>query len=106
MGSTVFRNPQSLSSALAAFGMLQLKALGFLNTVWCFTLEEYNGHFFTFCRISPRPYKYLIQVIYQNNLQGLLFNLIMIIYCHVTVICCGRASKIDGLEKTLGSKFL
>ena len=22
-----------------------------------FTLEEYNGHLFTFCHISPRPYK-------------------------------------------------
>ena len=40
-----------------------------------------------------------------KNLQGLLFNLIMIICCHVTVSCCGRASKIGGLEKTLGSKF-
>ena len=67
--------------------------------IQCFTLEEYNGHFFTFCHISPRPYKYLTQVIYQNDLQGLLFNLIMIISCHVRVSCYGRASKIDSLEK-------
>jgi len=33
MGSTVFRNPQALSSALAALGTLQSRALGFLNTV-------------------------------------------------------------------------
>ena len=33
MGSTVFRNPQALSSALAALGTLQLRALRFLNTV-------------------------------------------------------------------------
>ena len=33
MGSTVFRNPRSLSSALAALGTLQPRALGFLNTV-------------------------------------------------------------------------
>ena len=33
MGSTVFRNPRALSSALAALGTLQPRALGFLNTV-------------------------------------------------------------------------
>ena len=33
MGSTVFRNPQALSSALAALGLLQPRAFGFLNTV-------------------------------------------------------------------------
>ena len=32
-GSTVFRNPRALSSALAALGTLQPRALGFLNTV-------------------------------------------------------------------------
>ena len=33
MGSTVFRNPWALSSALAALGTLQPRALGFLNAV-------------------------------------------------------------------------
>ena len=33
MGSTVFRNPRALSSALTALGTLQPRALGFLNTV-------------------------------------------------------------------------
>ena len=33
MGSTVFRNPKALSSALAALGTLQPRAFGFLNTV-------------------------------------------------------------------------
>ena len=33
MGSTVFRNPRALSSALASLGTLQPRALGFLNTV-------------------------------------------------------------------------
>ena len=33
MGSTVFRNPRALSSALAVLGTLQPRALGFLNTV-------------------------------------------------------------------------
>ena len=33
MGSMVFRNPRALSSALAALGTLQPRALGFLNTV-------------------------------------------------------------------------
>ena len=32
-GSTVFRNPQALSSALAALGTLQPRAFRFLNTV-------------------------------------------------------------------------
>ena len=32
-GSTVFRNPRALSSALAALGLLQPRVLGFLNTV-------------------------------------------------------------------------
>ncbi len=33
MGSTRFRNPRALSSALALLGMLQPRALGFLNRV-------------------------------------------------------------------------
>ena len=33
MGSTRFRNPRALSSALAALGTLQPRALGFLNRV-------------------------------------------------------------------------
>ncbi len=33
MGSTGFRNPRALSSALAALGTLQPRALGFLNPV-------------------------------------------------------------------------
>ena len=33
MGSTVFRNPRALSSALTSLGTLQPRALGFLNTV-------------------------------------------------------------------------
>ena len=33
MGSTVFRNPQTLSSPLAALGSLQPRALRFLNAV-------------------------------------------------------------------------
>ena len=33
MGSTVFRNSRALSSALAALGTLQARALGFLITV-------------------------------------------------------------------------
>ena len=33
MGSTRFRNPPALSSVLAALGMLQLRAVGFLNRV-------------------------------------------------------------------------
>ena len=33
MGSTVFRNPRALSSALAVLGTLQPRALMFLNTV-------------------------------------------------------------------------
>ena len=33
MGSTRFRNPQALSSALASLGTLQPRAFGFLNRV-------------------------------------------------------------------------
>ena len=33
MGSTLFRDPQALSSALAALGMLQPRAYGSLNRV-------------------------------------------------------------------------
>ena len=33
MGSTLFRDPQARSSALAALGTLQLRALGSLNRV-------------------------------------------------------------------------
>ena len=33
MGSTLFRNPRALSNALAALGLLQPQALGFLNHV-------------------------------------------------------------------------
>ena len=33
MGSTRFRNPPALSSVLAALGMLQLRAIGFLNHI-------------------------------------------------------------------------
>ena len=33
MGSTRFRNPRALSSALASLGTLQPRALGFLNPV-------------------------------------------------------------------------
>ena len=33
MGSTLFRDPQALSSALAALGMLQPRAFGSLNRV-------------------------------------------------------------------------
>ena len=33
MGSTRFRNPRALSSALASLGTLQPRALGFLNRV-------------------------------------------------------------------------
>ena len=34
MGSTLFRNPWALSSALATLGLLQPQALGFLNRVY------------------------------------------------------------------------
>ena len=33
MGSTLFRDPQALSSALAALGMLQPRAFGSLNRI-------------------------------------------------------------------------
>ena len=40
MGSTRFRNPQALSSALASLGMLQPQAFGFLDPlVLAFSLE-------------------------------------------------------------------
>ena len=45
-------------------------------------------YFVTYVGI-PGPYKLLTQFTYQNDLQGLLFNLIMIICSHVTVSCSG-----------------
>ena len=42
MGSTRFRNPWALSSALAALGTLQPKALGFLNRVDPLVSPIYN----------------------------------------------------------------
>ena len=51
MGSTVFRNPWALSSALAVLGTLQPRALGFLNTVDpldtvsnCYTVHVFSRH--------------------------------------------------------------
>ena len=59
----------------------------------------------TFCHISPSPQKKLTHATYQNDLQGMVINLIMIMCCHVTVKCCVRASNVNGMEKTLGSGF-
>ena len=53
MGSTRFRNPRALSSALASLGTLQPRALGFLNPV-----DPMDSMSNLYVDQQPRPLKY------------------------------------------------
>ena len=95
MGSMVFRNPQALSSALAAFGTLQPRALGFLNTVDpldtvsnCYIQNDLR------CKRSRFMYTYILLLcIYMNN------------YMHVHVCTLVGSCLATGILKAHISKL-
>ena len=76
MGSTLFRDPQARSSALAALGTLQPRALGSLNHVD--PLDSVSNYYLV---ANYKAHKVLMAISYSLALQFAILEMVIISMC-------------------------